>query len=63
MDVSATTDAKYLEVGISSKSDNADILYGFLQREYGITDAECSFWGDEYAGDGSARGGRLEFDT
>ena len=52
MDVSATTDAKYLEVGISSKSDNADILYGFLQREYGITDAECSFWGDEYVGFG-----------
>ncbi len=52
MDVSVTTDAKYLEVGISSKSDNADILYGFLQREYGITDAECSFWGDEYVGFG-----------
>lgn len=52
MIVSATTDAKYLEVGISSKSDNVDTLYGFFQQEYGIADQECSFWGDEYVGFG-----------
>ena len=38
--VCATTDAKYLEVGISSKSDN----------QYQIREEECSFWGDEYIG-------------
>lgn len=52
MEVSATTDAKYLEVGISSKSNNVDTLYGFFQREYGIAEIECSFWGDEYVGFG-----------
>lgn len=52
MAVSATTDAKYLEVGISSKSNNVNTLYGFFQREYGIADKECSFWGDEYVGFG-----------
>lgn len=50
--VCATTDAKYLEVGISSKSDNVNALYGFFQGKYGIEDKECAFWGDEYIGFG-----------
>ncbi len=52
IEVSATTDAKYLEVGISSKSDNVNVLYGFFRDEYGIADQECAFWGDEYIGFG-----------
>ncbi|MHC5375086.1 HAD family hydrolase [Enterococcus sp. LJL120] len=42
-----TSDAKYLEVGLSDKSDNVDSI---LQRlnEKAITAADCSFWGDEF---------------
>lgn len=52
MPVLATTDAKYLEVGISSKSDNVNAIYELLEKEYGIADRECAFWGDEYVGFG-----------
>lgn len=45
-----TCDAKYLEVGISSKSDNADAIYGLLHEAYGIEASECAFFGDEYVG-------------
>lgn len=45
-----TCDAKYLEVGISSKSDNVNTIFQKLQEEFGITPEECSFWGDEYVG-------------
>lgn len=45
-----TCDAKYLEVGISSKSDNVDTIYGLLHKEYGIEAGECAFFGDEYVG-------------
>lgn len=48
--VAATCDAKYLEVGISDKSDNADILMGELSKTAGIRPEECSFWGDEFVG-------------
>lgn len=48
--LSATTDAKYLEVGVSSKSDNVDELLGFFQTKYGIQAEDCAFWGDEYIG-------------
>lgn len=50
IDVAPTCDAKYLEVGLSSKSDNADIIFGLLNKEYGIQAEECSFWGDEFVG-------------
>ena len=47
--VSATCDAKYLEVGISCKSNNVDtILESF--KEEGIEAEDCSFWGDEFVG-------------
>lgn len=45
-----TCDAKYLEVGISSKSDNVNIIYQKLKEDLEITPEECSFWGDEYVG-------------
>ena len=49
--VAPTCDAKYLEVGISSKSDNADAIFSLLQKELpGVTAKDCSFWGDEYVG-------------
>ena len=44
--VKPTCDAKYLEVGISSKSDNVE----YLEEKEGISPQECSFWGDEYVG-------------
>ena len=50
IDVSATCDAKYLEVGISSKSDNVDTIYTMLREQYSIKPEECAFWGDEYVG-------------
>ena len=48
--VKPTCDAKYLEVGISSKSDNADSIFTYLQEHYQIHPEDCSFWGDEYVG-------------
>ena len=48
--VKPTCDAKYLEVGISSKSDNVDRILEYLEEKEGINPQECSFWGDEYVG-------------
>lgn len=50
VDVAPTCDAKYLEVGISSKSDNVDTMLEKFEKEYGIQPKDCSFWGDEYVG-------------
>ena len=47
--VLSTCDAKYLEVGISSKSDNADLIMEKLM-DRGIKPEECAFFGDEYVG-------------
>ena len=47
--VLSTCDAKYLEVGISSKSDNADLIMEKLM-ERGIRPEDCAFFGDEYVG-------------
>lgn len=46
--VIATTDAKYLEVGITSKSDNVDTILAHFSKEYEIEPKDCSYWGDEY---------------
>lgn len=46
--VVATTDAKYLEVGVTSKSDNVDTILAHFSKEYGIKVKDCSYWGDEY---------------
>lgn len=45
-----TCDAKYLEVGISSKSDNVNTILDRLHREAGVEASDCAFWGDEYVG-------------
>ena len=45
-----TCDAMYLEVGVSSKSDNVDAILGRISRESGIQAGDCAFWGDEYVG-------------
>lgn len=50
MKIVPTCDAKYLEAGISSKSDNVDTILELLQEKCGIFPEECSFWGDEYTG-------------
>lgn len=47
LSIKSTSDAKYLEVGISSKSDNADLIMARLQ-ERGIRPEDCAFFGDEY---------------
>lgn len=48
--LSATTDAKYLEAGLTSKSDNVAVILKELDRLYQIKPEECAFWGDEYVG-------------
>lgn len=40
----------YLEVGISSKSDNVEEIHGRIQKECPIAAVECAFWEDEYVG-------------
>lgn len=46
--VIATTDAKYLEVGVSSKNDNVNAILAHFIKEYNIDPKDCSYWGDEY---------------
>lgn len=50
MDVVPTCDAKYLEVGITSKSDNVDAFLDKFSAENGIRPEECAYFGDEYVG-------------
>lgn len=52
MKLLATTDAKYLEVGPTSKSDNVDCIMTYLNEQYGLQAEDCAFWGDEYVGMG-----------
>lgn len=44
LDLKATTDAKYLELGYTTKSDNVDRLLACL----GLDAERCCFWGDEF---------------
>lgn len=48
--VAPTCDAKYLEVGLSSKSDNANTIFEYISSNASISAEDCSFWGDEYVG-------------
>lgn len=62
--VKPTCDAKYLEVGISSKSDNVDAILKKIQEDREqkmrgavspaedkvISAKDCAFWGDEFVG-------------
>ena len=51
VEAAPTCDAKYLEVGISSKSNNVNIIFAKLCEENPELEAkDCSFWGDEYVG-------------
>ncbi|MEG1458530.1 MAG: HAD hydrolase family protein [Acetivibrio sp.] len=50
MKIAATCDAKYLEAGMSDKSDNVDSILTELLEKAGIKPEECSFWGDEFVG-------------
>lgn len=45
-----TCDAKYLEVGISNKSSNVDVILDELCTATDIRAEECCYWGDEYVG-------------
>ncbi|MDR0197772.1 MAG: HAD family hydrolase [Oscillospiraceae bacterium] len=46
--VKPTTDAKFLEIGLGTKSDNVDVIMEHLEGERGVDAADCCFWGDEY---------------
>ena len=48
LDLKATTDAKYLEVGLSTKEDNIVYLLTEIVLPDGIRAQECAFWGDEF---------------
>lgn len=64
LEVKPTCDAKYLEVGISSKSDNVDAIFGKILKEEKqeteeavpatgsreLSARDCAFWGDEFVG-------------
>lgn len=50
IELSSTTDAKYLEAGLTSKSHNVDAILDYLRQSRGILPEECAFWGDEYVG-------------
>lgn len=64
MEVKPTCDAKYLEVGVSSKSDNVDAILGKIREDENREECEatprtesrelkaedCAFWGDEFVG-------------
>jgi hypothetical protein len=43
-----TTDAKYLELGFGTKSDNVNAIYRHIEVSRGIRAFDCCFWGDEY---------------
>ncbi|OQB25935.1 MAG: hypothetical protein BWY11_00107 [Firmicutes bacterium ADurb.Bin182] len=48
LNIKATCDAKYLEVGVLDKSDNVDAFIRHVLVPNGISMKECCFWGDEY---------------
>lgn len=48
--LSVTSDAKYIEAGVSDKSDNVNDVLRLLAEERGIRASDCSIWGDEYIG-------------
>lgn len=47
--IKVTADAKYLEVGISTKSDNVDFFANRILQARGIEIERCAFVGDEFA--------------
>lgn len=59
--VQATTDAKYVEIGSTTKSDNTDCMLHMLHTEYGVTAEDCCFWGDEFCSMGDCVHGSDSF--
>jgi len=49
IDVQVTTDAKYLEVGLSTKGDNVNYFIDNILCNHGIKIYESCFWGDEFS--------------
>jgi beta-phosphoglucomutase-like phosphatase (HAD superfamily) len=50
IELAVTSDAKYLEIGTATKSDNVNNIFDLLQHERNINIDDCCFWGDEYIG-------------
>ena len=50
LNLSVTCDAKYLEVGLSDKSNNINDILSLLRKECNILPEDCCYWGDEYVG-------------
>ncbi|NMA66083.1 MAG: HAD family hydrolase [Clostridiaceae bacterium] len=48
IDIIPTTDAKYLEMGITTKGDNVNYFMQHVVEKNSITSSECCFWGDEF---------------
>jgi hypothetical protein len=48
MPVSATTDGKFLEVGLTTKADNVNFIFEHIVLARKISLSECAFWGDEF---------------
>ena len=48
IDIIPTTDAKYLEMGITTKGDNVNYFMRHVVEKNSITSSECCFWGDEF---------------
>lgn len=46
--LAVTSDAKYIEAGLTDKSDNVNSTLALLEQEKGITASQCCFWGDEF---------------
>lgn len=46
--IDVTTDAKYVEIGMSTKSDNVDYFMDEIIAANDITKEECCFFGDEF---------------
>lgn len=44
-----TTDAKYLEIGLTTKADNVDYFLKEIILKKSIPINDCCFWGDEFA--------------
>lgn len=44
----ATTDAKYLELGLSTKGNNVDYFLTEVAFPRGVRIEDCCFWGDEF---------------
>lgn len=48
MSVEVTTDAKYVEIGMSTKSDNVDYFVDEILKRLNVGKKDCCFLGDEF---------------